>query len=56
MKELTEFIENCESDNPEPPVEHIDHVHGRVVKRYHYPYHDATVYEDGYEERFYIGE
>lgn len=30
--------------------------HGRVVKRYFAPYHDVTVYEDGYEGWFYIGE
>ena len=30
--------------------------HGKIVKRYFAPYHDVTVYEDGYEDWFYIGE
>lgn len=30
--------------------------HGKVVEVRQEAYHDVTVYEDGYEERFYIGE
>ena len=40
-----------ESDE-EPPVG----PHGRVVETRFDPYHDVTVYEDGYEERYYIGD
>lgn len=30
--------------------------HGRAVGYRQDPYHDVTIYEDGYEDRFYIGE
>lgn len=30
--------------------------HGAVVKSYFAPYHDVTVYEDGWEDWFYIGD
>ena len=36
--------------------EYIHPVHGRIIKQYFAPYHDVTVYEDGYEDWFYIGE
>lgn len=29
---------------------------GKLVEVRQEPYHDVYVYEDGYEERFYIGE
>lgn len=40
----------------EEPEEYRHPVHGRVVSTRFDPYHDVTVYEDGYEERFYIGD
>lgn len=30
--------------------------HGKIVSTRFEPYHDVTVYEDGYEERYYIGD
>ena len=30
--------------------------HGEVVERRMEAYHDVVVYEDGYEERYYIGD
>ena len=30
--------------------------HGRVVERRQEAYHDVIVYEDGYEESYYIGD
>lgn len=30
--------------------------HGKVIDRRCEAYHDVVVYEDGYEERFYIGD
>lgn len=30
--------------------------HGKVVGYRQDPWHDVTIYEDGYEDRFYIGE
>lgn len=47
-------LQNCKEN--EEKQEYIDPVHGRVVKQYFAPYHDVTVYEDGYEDWFYIGE
>ena len=31
-------------------------LHGKVVDTRMDPYHDVTIYEDGYEERYYIGD
>ena len=31
-------------------------LHGKVVGTRMDPYHDVTIYEDGYEERYYIGD
>ena len=30
--------------------------HGKVVERRCEPFYDVTVYEDGYESRFYVGD
>lgn len=35
--------------------EHIGE-HGRCIEYRFEPYHDVKVYEDGYEERYYIGD
>lgn len=34
----------------------MEKLHGKVVETRMEPYHDVTVYEDGYEDWFYIGE
>lgn len=44
-----------EIEEPEPE-EFIHPVHGRITKTRLDPYHDVKVYEDGYEERYYIGD
>lgn len=31
-------------------------IHGKIVGTRFDPYHDVTVYEDGYEEKYYIGD
>lgn len=36
--------------------EYVHPEHGRVVSRRFEPYHDVTVYEDGHEDWYYIGE
>lgn len=48
---IDQFAEDGEADK-----EYRHPVHGRIVETRFEPYHDVTVYEDGYEERFYIGE
>lgn len=45
-----------ELEDESGPVEYRDPVHGRIVKTRFDPYHDVKVYEDGYEERYYIGD
>ena len=46
------------SGEVDPPDEidfvHVDH--GRIVDTRFDAYHDVTVYEDGHEERYYIGD
>ena len=37
-------------------IEYRHPIHGKVVNVRFEAFHDVTVYEDGYEERFYIGE
>ena len=42
-----------------PTKEHktpMEKEHGKIVGYRMDPYHDVTIYEDGYEDRFYIGE
>lgn len=36
--------------------EYTDPVHGKIVDYRQEAYHDVHVYEDGFEERFYIGD
>lgn len=38
------------------PREYRHPVHGKVVGTRFDPYHDVMVYEDGYEEKYYIGD
>ena len=45
-----------ELEDESEPAEYRDPVHGRIVKTRFDPYHDVKVYEDGYEERYYIGD
>lgn len=40
----------------EDKEEYTDPLHGLVVETRFDPYHDVTVYEDGYESGFYIGD
>lgn len=37
-------------------ISNMEKTHGKIVDRRVEPFHDVTVYEDGYEERFYIGD
>lgn len=39
-----------------PQLSPEEKIHGKVVKTRMEAYHDVTVYEDGYEERDYIGD
>ena len=39
-----------------PRLSPMEKLHGKVVETRMEPYHDVTVYEDGYEDWFYIGE
>lgn len=57
MDELDIFFAICDG-KVEPPEEkeYIHPVHGRVVGTRFDAYHDVTVYEDGHEERYYIGD
>ncbi len=50
MDELDEFF----NDEVDPNYTHP--VHGKIVETRFEPYHDVTVYEDGYEEKYYIGD
>lgn len=45
-----------ELEDESEPAEYRDPVHGRIVKTRFDTYHDVKVYEDGYEERYYIGD
>lgn len=39
-----------------PRLSPMEKLHGKVVETRMEPYHDVTVYEDGYEDRYYIGD
>lgn len=44
---------------PDPSIDHRtpnEKEHGPVVGSRMDPYHDVTIYADGYEERYYIGD
>lgn len=44
---------------PSPNIDHRtpnEKEHGQVVGSRMDPYHDVTIYADGYEERYYIGD
>lgn len=45
-----------ELEDESEPAEYRDPVHRRIVKTRFDPYHDVKVYEDGYEERYCIGD
>lgn len=45
--------EEIEPDDSPSPMEKI---HGKVVGTRWEPYHDVTIYEDGYEDWYYIGD
>ena len=42
--------------DPTPRLTPNEKLHGKVVGTRMDPYHDVTIYEDGYEERYYIGD
>ena len=62
------LLEMAEVDGLDDPYEAFDYceeskqkeyahpVHGKIVDIRFEAYHDVTVYEDGHEERFYIGD
>jgi hypothetical protein len=56
QKALDDFFAYVDNDVPFPGPAPKVGPHGKVVDVRFEPYHDVTVYEDGYEERFYIGE
>ncbi len=41
---------------PDPVLTPNEKLHGKVVGFRMDPYHDVTIYEDGYEDRYYIGD
>ena len=49
VSEFFDALEAGETYNKSSP-------HGKVVDYRFEPYHDVTVYEDGYEDWFYIGD
>lgn len=44
------------AEHAESKPSHLEQLHGKIVGARTEPYHDVTVYEDGYEDWFYIGE
>lgn len=44
-----------EIEEPEPE-EFVHPAHGKITSTRFDPYHDVTVYEDGHEEKVYIGD
>lgn len=57
MDELDIFFAICNGEvAPPEEKEYVHPVHGRVVETRFDPYHDVTVYEDGHEERYNIGD
>ena len=42
--------------DPTPRLTPNEKLHGKIVGTRMDPYHDVTIYEDGYEERYYIGD
>ena len=51
------FLGVCNDEiipSSKPP--RLEQLHGKVVSTRMEPYHDVIVYEDGYEDWFYIGE
>lgn len=41
---------------PSSKLSRLEQLHGKIVGARTEPYHDVTVYEDGCEDWFYIGE
>lgn len=39
-----------------PQLSPLEKIHGKVIETRMEAYHDVTVYEDGYEDRYYIGD
>ena len=54
MKEIKEILD--EFFNYDGEINMGDAVHGKVIDFRFDAYHDVTVYEDGYEEKYYIGD
>lgn len=57
MDALDIFLSACTGEiDPPEEKEFVHPIHGRVVETRFDAYHDVTVYEDGHEERYYIGD
>lgn len=56
MDEMSIFLSTCTGEVDPPEEEFVHPVHGRIVETRFDPYHDVTIYEDGHEERYYIGD
>lgn len=56
MDDIEIFLAICNGKIESEEKEFVSPVHGRIVEKRFDPYHDVTVYEDGHEERYYIGD
>ena len=56
MDDIDFFLAMVNGEIEEPKTEFVSQEHGRIVKTRFDPYHDVTVFEDWYEERYYIGD
>jgi len=54
-KALDEFCKYC-NGKIEIKTDESPGKHGKIIDTHFEAFHDVTVYEDGYEERFYIGD
>ena len=51
------FIAICNGEIiPSNKPTRMEQIHGEVISSRMEPYHDVTVYEDGYEDWYYIGD
>jgi len=57
---IKEFVEAMDGNGEWPPKDssssYTERLHGKAVSSRFEPFHDVTVYGDGHEEWFYIGE
>lgn len=54
--EMNKLLDEVFNGDISAASEFIHPEHGRIIETRFDPYHDVTVYEDGYEERYYIGD